>query len=153
MDATVEPLITDEDVAEMATFPTLGPGWSASRRIADRMMADWQADAIKPLIDEAVKQIGYRLWEDVQDSLQNDVESNVAGYIRSMVDETVQALLTGKPWALQRYVLAGNHNGDEVRAAIVKHIPAELQVDLIKDLEAENKTLRERCEYYQRFNR
>ena len=145
------PLITDEDIAEMAPHPTLGPGWSASRRIADRVMTDWQNDAIKPLIDEAVKQIGYRLWEDVQDSLQNDMEHDIAGHIRRMVDETVQALLTGKPWALERYALAGNYNGDEVRAAIAKHIPAELQAKRITDLEDENKRLSEQLELMRRF--
>lgn len=147
------PLITDEDVACTADCPTLGPAWSASRRIADKVMTDWQAGAIKPLIDEAVKQIGYRLWEDVQVSLQNDMVRNIAGHIRSMVDETVKALLVGKPWALERYVLTGAYDGDEIRAAVAKYVPAELQVDRVKDLEAENKALRERCEYYERFNR
>jgi hypothetical protein len=145
------PLITEEDVANVASFPTLGPAWSASRRIAERVMADWQNDAIKPLIDEAVKEIGYRLWEDVQDSLQDDMEHNIAGHIRGMVDETVQALLVGKPWALERYALTGNYNGDEVRAAIAKHIPIELQEKRIADLEAENKVLSERIEFMQRF--
>ena len=140
------PLITDEDIARMADSPTLGPGWSASRRIADRVMADWQNDAIKPLIDEAAKQIGYRLWEDVQDSLQNDMEHNIAGHIRQMVDETVQALLTGQPWALERYPLAKYHDGEAIRAAVAKHIPAELQDKRIADLEAKNKLLSERIE-------
>jgi hypothetical protein len=145
------PLITEDDVADMVPHPTLGPAWSASRRIADKVMANWQNDAIKPLIDEAVKEIGYRLWEDVQDSLQSDMEHNIAGHIRGMVDETVQALLVGKPWALERYVLTGNYNGDEVRATIAKHIPAELQAKRIADLEAQNKALSERIEFMQRF--
>ena len=145
------PLITDEDIAEMADTPTLGPAWVTSRRIADKIMADWQAGAIKPLIDEAVKQIGYRLWEDVQDSLVNDLESNIAGYIRNMVDETVKALLVGKPWALERYPLTKNYEGAEIRAAIMNHIPAKLQDARIADLEAENKRLSEQLELMRRF--
>lgn len=145
------PIITDEDIAKMADTPVLGPGWSASRRIVEKLMKDWADDRFKPLIDEFSKRFNEHLWEDVQDSLQNDLEWNLQGYIRGMVNETVEALLTGKKWALDRYVLANNYDGDALRSAIAKHIPEELLSKRIKDLEAENARMTETIENMRRF--
>lgn len=145
------PLITDEDIAEMASMPTLGPGWSASRRIAEKLMRDWADDRFKALIDEFSKRFNEHLWEDVKDSLQNDVEFNISGHIRQMVDETVKALLTGNPWAMELYPLSKLYDADYVRAAICKHIPVELQDARIADLEEANKRMAETIETMRRY--
>lgn len=145
-----KPLITDEDIAKTADTPTLGPGWSASRRIVEKLMKDWADDNFKTLIDEFSKRFNQHLWDDVQASLCGDLEFNIAGHIRGMVDETVNALLKGTPWAMERYPLSKLYDAETIRAAIAKHIPAELQDKRIADLEAENKILREQVEMWQR---
>jgi hypothetical protein len=143
-----KPLITEEDITEMANFPTLGPGWAASRRVAEKILGDWSEDGFKKIIDKTVYEIGARLWDDVRNSLQDDMESNIAGYIRAMVDETVNALLTGQTWAMERYPLSQLYQGDVIRAAIASHIPVELLDARIADLEEKNKTMADAIEVY-----
>jgi hypothetical protein len=145
------PVITEQDITDMASTPTLGPGWSASRRIADKLMRDWTDERFKALIDEFSKRFNEHLWDDVQASLQSDSHWNVQCYIRQMVDDTVKALLTGQPWALQRYPLTENYEGAEIRAAIAKHVPIELLDKRVADLQAENKRLRESLELLRSF--
>lgn len=144
-------LITNEDITSMADMPTLGPGWSASRRIADKLMKDWTDDRFKSLIDEFSKRFNEHLWDDVQASLQGDVEFNISGYIRQMVDETVEALLKGDNWAMGRYPLSKLYDAESIRTAIAKHIPAELQDKRIADLEAANKRMSETIENMRMF--
>jgi hypothetical protein len=65
-----------------------------------------------------------------------------------MVDDTVRALLGGNEWALKRYALGARHDHGAIRAAVAKHIPAELQDARIADLEAEVDRLRKDLEWW-----
>lgn len=136
------PIITDEDKAFAAEHPSLGANWNTSYRIAEAVMADWQDDDFKKIVDKAVDAIGEKLWDSVRDSLAFDTQCNIRGYIRQMVDETVIALLLGERWALERYPLAKNHDGEKIRKAIAEHIPDEIIDGRLSDIAADNAYLR-----------
>jgi len=139
-------IITDADKAH--ADPVLGANWNPSRRVAERVLAGWEDADLKKIIDKAVDTLGEALWMRAADVIQGDTESNVAMYIRRMVDETVIALLAGERWALERYPLAKYHDGERVRAAISKHIPAELVAAMLDELRDENARLKERIEMW-----
>jgi len=79
--------------------------------------------------------------------LLSDTESNLGLAMARMVDDTVRALLGGNEWALKRYALGGKHDCAAIRAAVAKHIPAELQDARLADLEAEVELLRKDLEW------
>lgn len=127
----------------------LGPEYFAGRRISERFMAQFKDEHFKPLAEEFAKVFRDKLWTDIADWLLVDTESNVHNEIARMVEGTVQAIITGQKWALNRYALAARYgNGVELRAAIVKHVPAELMDARLRDLEAENAKLREDIRWF-----
>lgn len=141
----------DDDVIEEASkYQTLGPAYFEARKVAERVLANFEAEHFKPLVDSVVKEINDKIWESVQDCLLCDTEMNIQGEIWRTVDECVAALLGGKKWAFDKYVLGERYDCDEIRAVVAKHIPAELQDARIKDLEAENASLKERIEWLDR---
>lgn len=150
---TADPFDFDmDDLAEkMAAYPSLGPNYEAGRIIAERFMAQFQEQQFRSLIDKFAGEFQDRLWSDLEASLLSDTESNLAGTIWRRVEATVEALLSGKEWALRQYVTDKKYSdGEEIRAAIAKHIPKELQDAQVADrddkifkLENENKRLRE----------
>lgn len=145
-----ETIFTEDDIKQAAEYPSLGPAYFSGRRFADQLMEKFEADNFKPLLKAFTDKFSEQLWESVQESLLVDVECNVQGHIWRTVDAMVNYLLTGERWALERYALQERYSGEKVRAAIAKHIPAELQEKRIADLEAENAELRQRNEWLRR---
>lgn len=125
---------TDEDIA---IGPVLGPEYRASQRFAEGVMADFEEEHLQPIIKMVVDQVQDKLWDVARDWLLQDTETNVQGAVRDMVNQTVDALLTGKEWAMQRYPYADYSRGEEIRKAVAKHGGDELLMRRIADLEAE----------------
>ena len=127
-----------EHIKEGTESLVLGPAYFDARAVAERVMAKFDDGHFKSLIDAIVEKIRDKLWDDVRGWLLSDTEINLQGDIVRMVDCSVNGLLGGAGWALQKYALAERYNqGVEIRKAIAKHIPAELQDARIADLEAE----------------
>ena len=124
---------TDEDIA---IGPVLGPEYRASQRFAEGVMKDFQENDLAPIIKMVVDQVQDKLWDSARDWLLQDTETNVSGAVRYMVEQTVEALLTGKQWAMERYPYADYSKGEEIRAAVAKHGGDELLMMRIADLEA-----------------
>lgn len=125
---------TDEDIA---VGPTLGPEYRASLRWAEAIANELNEEALRPLIDDFTKQFAEKLWDSAASSLLSDTEYNMAGSVRHMVEQTVQALLTGQEWAMARYPYADYSKGEEIRKAVAKHGGDNLLMRRIVDLEAE----------------
>ena len=142
-------IFTEADIREGEKYDSLGPEYFAGRRIAERFMTQFQDEHFKPLIDEFAKQFADKLWTDIANSLLGDTEHNLHLEMARMVEGTVKALITGEQWALNRYaLLARSGDGEKLRAAIVKHVPTELQDARIADLEADNAKLREEVRWF-----
>lgn len=127
---------TDDDT-EVA--PVLGPEYRATNRLAEAMLEKFQAEHMKPLIDDLADKFHEKLWDDVRDWLLSDTEQNVAGAVRHMVEQTVVALLTGNAWAMQRYPFADYCKGEDIRRAVCAHGGDALLARRISDFEAELK--------------
>ncbi len=143
-DATI---FTDEHVKEAEQYDNLGPSYFAAREIARRYMENFASEQFEPLIKEFTDKFRDKLWGDVDTFLISDTESNLQGTIWRMVDEVVRGLLGGKQWMLKRYALGDRYDCDELRAAVAKHIPKELQDARVGDLEAEVAYLKEQLKW------
>lgn len=141
---------TPEDFVGALEYPTLGPEYFAGRRIAERVQAELEPDAFKPLVERAVGEFQDLLWTKVHDSLLCDTEWNIHGSIRTMVEQTVFALLQGHRWALERYPLAKYHDGQSVRMAIVEHCGAALIEKVRRDEDADARYVAGRYRDYRR---
>ena len=129
--------LTDFTEADEAISPVLGPEHGASRRLSEAMLDKFDCEHLRPLIDKAADEFRDKLWGDVTDWLLQDAELNVAGAVRSMVEQTVVALLTGKQWAMDRYPFADYAKGEDIRRAVAGHGSDRLLMARISDLEAE----------------
>lgn len=138
-----------EDIAEAETFQTLGPGYFAAHRIAEQLMAGVEAEPFKKVAEKVTDDIRAAVYEYVEDHMRSDMESNLQGHIAGMVDDTVQALLSGEPWAMQRYPLSTRYDAVDVRAACAKHGGEPLLMARIADLEKENARLTEHLKWAQ----
>ena len=125
---------TDDDIS---VGPVLGPEYRASLRMAEAMLAKFDAEHLKPLVDKVADEFRDKLWDDVREYLLMDTEQNVSGAVRDMVEQTVQALLTGKEWAMKHYPYADYSKGKDIREAVAAHGSDELLMKRIADLEAE----------------
>lgn len=125
---------TDDDIA---IGPVLGPEYRASQRFAEGVMKDFQEEHLEPIIKMIADQVQDKLWDTARDWLLQDTETNVHNAVRYMVEQTIEALLTGKEWAMQRYPYADYTKGEEIRKAVAKHGSDTLLMARIADLEAE----------------
>lgn len=132
-------------------YPVLGPHYFAARKAAEEFMSGFVIEQFDPLIKKASDAFYESMLENIQASLLSDVESNIQSVIWHQIDESVRALLSGEKWAIDRYALGERYDCEKIRAAVASHIPAELQDARLKDLEAENKRLREDNEMLRRF--
>ena len=130
-------MFTDEDYQKADKMPELGPAYFAARRFVEKAMQGADEEPFKPLIDKIASDIRDKLWDDVQNFLMSDTEYNVQGAIWRAVDDSVDALLAGKEWAIKKYVLADRYDAIKVRETVAKHITDELYAARIKDLEKE----------------
>ena len=138
---------TDEDIA---IGPVLGPEYRASQRFAEGVMADFQEEHLQPIIKMVADQVQDKLWDVARDWLLQDTETNVQGAVRDMVNQTIDALLTGKEWAMQRYPYADYTRGEEIRKAVAKHGADDLLMARIADLEAEIAKQKETIDWLRR---
>lgn len=129
--------LTDFTEDDIAIGPTLGPQYRASNRLAEAMLEKFEAEHLKPLVEKVADEFRERLWDDVLNYLLSDTEQNVAGAIRHMVGQTVEALLTGKQWAMNSYPYADYSKGREIREAVCKHGGETLMAKRVADLEEE----------------
>jgi len=147
----MEHVYTEDDIAQAEQYPNLGAEYFAARRFMERFTKGWEDDHLKPLADTVAKEVCDRIkekvWDDFRDYLLIDTEYNAQGVIREMVHGSVQALLSGEKWAMERYPLANDYTAQGVRKAIAEHIGDEIAQRRIAELEAEVKRLEERLAY------
>lgn len=143
------------DAELCAEHPGIEPEWTRGHVLAEQVMEKFKAEHFEPLAKLATDYVGDKLWDLLRDHLIQDTEENVAGYVRDRIESTVRALLTGEKWALDRYVLEARNyqHGQEIRAAIARLIPAELQAARVVDLEAQVAKLEEDLQQERSWNR
>ena len=138
---------TEQQIQDGLETPVLGPGYYAARDMADRHLAHFEDEHMKPLVEAITEKIREAVWSDVSKFFLSDTESTLQSEIYCIVDSTVEALVGGEEWALRRYALGDNLRSEKIRAALVALIPTELQEKRIVDLEKENHQLRESLRY------
>lgn len=138
-----------EYLDQAAKHPELGPHYFAARDAMEKFMKDFDADQFEPIVKKASEDFYGKLLEDVQNYLLSNAESNLQGEIWRGIDASVNALMTGEQWALNRYCLMAKYgDGQKIRAAVAKEIPEELQIGRLADLEAEVEQLRKDLAWY-----
>lgn len=140
----------EEFLEEGEKHPTLGPSYFEADVIAEKIVSKFNETHFQGLIDDFTKKFNEDLWSDVENFLLSDTQSNIQNHIYRMVDNSVEALLTGKEWALTRYVLNDRYNSVDIRDGIFKIVPEELKEQRIKDLESELKKAKEDVEWFRR---
>jgi len=141
-------MFSEQDLREAEDSPVLGPAYFDARRVAERLMKDFEAELFEPLLKKASDGFYDAVRDKVETFLLSDTECNIQGEMYRMVDNCVEALLTGKQWALQRYALTDKFDGAAIREGIIQHIPEELKDKRISDLEKELKTLKEDLQWH-----
>lgn len=134
--------IQADDITGHPGFESLGPAYYAARRMAEAVMQGSDESPFKAVADKCLDEIRGKVYDYVETHLLGDLEINIQGHVARMVDDTVQALLTGQAWAMERYPYHAYNRGEEVRAAVAKHGGDRLLMARIADLE-EAERLRE----------
>ena len=143
-------MFEDDAIKEGTEALVLGPAYFDARKVAERCIGQFESEHFKPLVDKLVDEFREKAWESVQNGLLMDVEMNLQSEMWRMVDASVQALLGGHRWALQKYALGERYDCDEIRAVVAKHVPAELQDKRIADLEHEIGKLKSELDWARR---
>jgi hypothetical protein len=138
---------TKEELEFGSQYEALGPEYLGASKAAEEFMAKFEAEQFKPLVDKFIDEFRDRLWSDVNDFLIADTESNLHSAVRRMVEGTVQALLTGEEWAMQRYPYCDYRDGPKIRERIAGHSGDEIARQRIIDLEREVARQRELLRY------
>lgn len=141
-------LFDDEALKLAEQHPTLGVSYAEARKIAERFMASWEAEHLKPLIDKAAENFRDQLWSDIVAWLLADTESNLQGEIRRTVDNIVKGILSGETWAVNKYALGERYDCEAIRKTLAGLISQELQDKRVADLEEENKRLAADLKFY-----
>ncbi len=134
---------TDEDLRKAQEYPVLGPTYFAAQRSVEALFEGAEAAHFKAHVNKTVDVIREALLNYVESWIVSDLQLNIATYIRQMLENTVHALLTGEPWALERYPLAKTQDGEKVRAAIAQYVGDAVIKRRVEELEADNARLRE----------
>lgn len=133
--------------AKAEPYNNLGPNYFAAQTIAERFLKNFAVEHFEPLVKQFTEKFRDELWTDISSWLLADTESNLASEIRSRVDRSVDALLSGNPNYINQYVL-GQYNDEEIRKAVAQHIPKELQDQRVLDLEKQVASLTECLKFY-----
>ena len=141
---------TPSDLESGEEYLTLGPAYFAARRVCEAHLEAFQAEHMKPLIEQAAKDFTDKLWDSVRDHLWSDTEMNLQGQMWRMVDEAVRHTLAGEGWAMRKYALGERYDCEAVRKAVAAHIPEELQSARIADLEKQVALLEESLKWARR---
>ena len=131
---------------ELAAFATedfddgyskaLGPAYFSARRKAKEFMAAFEAEHFEPMVQKFTDQFYDAARSEFENYLLSNTEDNLQSHIWRVVDGTVDALLGGNAWALERYVLGDRYDARATRAEVAKLVPAELQDIRVAELEA-----------------
>lgn len=141
----------EQDMAQAKGCDVLGPAYFAARRCAEHVMSGVEIEPLKTVAQKCAETMRESIYAYVEDWMRSDLEQNLQDYIYRMVDDTVNALLTGEEWAMKRYPYHAYGDGEKVRAAVAKHGGDTLLMKRIEDLEAANERLTESLKYaYQR---
>lgn len=142
---------TQDEVNDGAS---LGPAYVRSRNIVDGFIASFESEMFKPMCKKWADEFYTEIVQRIDDYVLSDLESNLQLSMYHQVDATVEALLSGEPWALVRYVTGKTaHNGAVIRAAIARQIPREVQDIRIADLELQLETLKQEVAFLRRLTR
>lgn len=141
-------LKTDEVL--YAESPTLEPERTRAHAFAEKLLRDFEAEHFRPIIKKLTDAVGEALWDMVRDSLIDDTSRNVAGHIQDRIESSIAALLGGRKWAIEKYAL-GSYRQEDIREAVAKAVPKELQDMRIVELEQEVKRLKESLEFARRY--
>lgn len=134
--------------AAAAGYDVLGVNYFAARDIATRVMDRFAADMFKPLVEKFAKEFQDELWGAITGWLIEDTQSNLQTEINTRIERTIEALLTGNRHYINQFVLpAYSSQGEAIRAAVAKAIPADLQLRRIKDLEEQVESLTRSLEF------
>lgn len=136
-------VFSEKNIIDGEKSLTLGPAYFASRDIAERFMAKFEAEHFKPMLNKFTMEFRDLMWTDMSTFLMSDTESNLQGEMWRQADRMVEYLVSGEPWALQKFVLNERYDFDKVRKAIAAHIPQELQDARITFLEGQITKLKE----------
>lgn len=140
---------TETDFADAEKAESLGPAYFAARRVAEALMQGVESEPLTRVLKKCADDLTNGIYDYIEDGMRSDLEINLQGHIRDMVERTVRALLTGEEWALRQYPLSKYHDGEQIREAVSKHGGDRLLTMRIADLETEIKRLRESLHFYQ----
>ena len=140
-------VFTADDFASHERTPN-GPAYYAARRMAQQLCAGMDAQPLKKVADTVIDQVRTAIYDYVEWYLRDDIEANLQHHIQRTAEATVDALLTGQPWAMDRYPLNSHRNGEEIRATVAKHGGDALLMARIADLEKEVARLTEDLRFY-----
>lgn len=122
-------------------FESLGPAYYAARRAAEALMKNAETSPFLEVAKSAADEVRARVYDYIEGHILSDLECNIQGHIKRLVDDTVEALLTGQPWAMELYPHSAHRRGEEIRVAVAKHGGESLLMKRIADLEKENTRL------------
>lgn len=126
-----------DELTDDSKNDVLGPHYFTSRDVAEKFIADFQAEHFAPMVKKFADNLYEAGRERFEDFLLADTESNLHSHMWRQIDESVKALLSGEGWALRRYMLADRYDNVKIRAAVAAVVPVELQNARIADLEKE----------------
>lgn len=141
-------LKTDEEL--YAKHPTLEPEYTRAHAFAEQLLKEFEAEHFKPIIKKLTDAVGEALWDMVRDRIIEDTAYNVAGHIQGRIESSIAALLGGREWAIQKYAL-GSYRQEDIREAVAKAVPKELQDMRIAELEQEVERLKESLGFARRY--
>lgn len=133
--AITDPAFLPEDFDD-GYSRSLGPAYFAARRKAKEFMAAFEAEHFEPMVKKFTDQFYDDARSEFENYLLSNIEDNLQTHIWRAVDGTVDALLGGNEWALERYVLGDRYDAKATRAEVAKLVPAELQDIRVAELEA-----------------
>lgn len=146
-----EPLtITVQDIQGMKKHPSLGPVYSASRRITESVVNSFGDKDFTAIVTHAAEEIAREINTRVENSLWLDLEHNLHGRFWDGVRRVINDILAGTDWAIDTYagdtsILA--HRSDLLKA-IAEHIPDNIQKMQIKLLQEKVDSLEKSIEWH-----
>ena len=146
-------MFDEKYLSEAEEHQTLGPAYFDAQDVTNRFMKQFEDTQFKPMVDKLAKDFRERLWDDLQSWLLSDTQCNLQSEIWRMVDNCVQALLSGEQWAVTKYALADRYDCEKIRKVLAALVPAELQDRRIADLEKELAETKKDLEYYKKIHR
>ena len=110
----------------------LAPEYFAARDAAAEFLKHWKQEHAEqvcgPIVKHVTDEITEKVWDAFRDWFVDDGEGNVRIKINEMVESTVNALLGGEQWAIDKYLTGSGWHCEQTRKTL-----AALHSDAIKD--------------------